>query len=253
MNGHLHPITQFNRLSLKYFQDLGFDIKEGNEIESEWYNFDALNVPTDHPSRDIQDTFWLEGKDEVLRTHTTGSELQIIKENNIKPPFRIIVPGRCYRNERTDIKHEHTFNQIDGIICDKNVNMTHLFGVLDGWIKFTLGNDVKTRIRPSYFPFVEPGLEMDIKLPGGGLARQSIPDGTRMNNSMCNTESVGGWREMLGAGMAHPVVLKNMGIDPDKYQAAMWGPGIDRFTMIKYNIDDIRRFHGQDLRFLKQF
>lgn len=227
--GTLHPITEFNRLSLKYFTDLGFSIREGQEIESEWYNFDALNVPANHPARDVQDTFWLSDKKNVLRTHTTGSELKVIKEAKIKPPFRIVMPGRCYRNERTDATHEHTFNQIDGIICGKDINMGHLIGILEGWIHQTLGKDVEIRIRPHLFPFVEPGLEMDIKLPGGT------------------------WREMLGAGMAHPVVLKNMGIDPEKWQAAMWGPGIDRFAMLKWGIDDVRLFNSQDLRFLKQF
>lgn len=228
--GHLHPLTQFMRQSLKYFQDLGFSIAEGSEIESEWYNFDALNVPVDHPARDVQDTFWMESKNpEVLRTHCTGSELCYIKTKKIKPPFRIVVPGKCYRNERTDITHEHTFYQIDGIIADKDINMKHLVGILSGWIKAVLGDNVEIRIRPHLFPFVEPGMEMDIKLADGK------------------------WREMLGAGMAHPVVLKNMGLDPNKWQVAMWGPGIDRFAMIKYGINDIRKFHSQDLRFLKQF
>lgn len=230
MNGHLHPLTQFNRLSLKYFTDLGFDIKEGPEIESEWYNFDSLNVPADHPSRDIQDTFWVKSTNhEVLRTHTTGTELKIIKEQNIKPPFRLIVPGRCYRNERTDQTHEHTFYQIDGIVVDNNVNMRQLIGILSNWMKDIFGTKIEIRLRPHLFPFVEPGMEMDVKLPDGK------------------------WREMLGAGMAHPVVLKNMGIDPEKWQGIMWGCGIDRYTMIKYGIDDIRRFHSQDLRFIKQF
>jgi len=230
MKGNLHPLTQFMRTSIKYFKELGFEVKEGNEIESEWYNFDALNVPHNHPARDVQDTFWLDSKKrEVLRTHTTGSELHLIKENNIKPPFRIAVPGRCYRNERTDITHEHTFYQIDGIVVEKNINLTHLVGILSGWIKAMLGPDVKIRIRPHLFPFVEPGLEVDIML------------------------SDGKWREMLGAGMAHPVVLRNMGVDPEKWNGAMWGPGIDRFAMLKYGIDDVRRFHSQDLRFLKQF
>ena len=229
-SGNLHPITQFMHLSLKYFTDQGFEIKEGDEIESEWYNFDALNVPADHPSRDVQDTFWINSKiPQVLRTQNTGSELHIIKKNNIKPPFKIVVPGRCFRNERTDTTHEHTFYQIDGIAVSKNMNMTYLIGILNGWMKEMFGKNVQTRIRPHLFPFVEPGLEMDIKLPDGR------------------------WREILGAGMAHPVVLKNMGMDPEKYNGIMWGAGIDRYTMFKFGINDIRWFHSQDLRFLKQF
>lgn len=227
--GHLHPLTQFNRLSIKYFTDRGFQIYEGDEIETEWYNFDALNVPADHPSRDVQDTFWLEENKKLLRTHNTSSELHIVKKLNLKPPFKIIVPGKDYRNERTDCTHEHTFYQLDGIVVTKDVNMTHLIGILSDWMKSIFGDDIEVRTRPHLFPFVEPGLEMDVRLK----------DGT--------------WREMLGAGMAHPVVLKNMGIDPKKWQGIMWGSGIDRYTMIKYGIDDIRLFHSQDLRFLKQF
>lgn len=228
--GNLHPITQFTRQSVKYFNSKGFDVYEGNHIESEWYNFDALNVPSDHPSRDVQDTFWIKDKSpQVLRTHTTGSEIEIVKKNNLKPPFKIIIPGKCYRNERTDSTHEHTFNQIDGIMVDKNINLGDLIGILSDWMKSIFGKNIEVRTRPHLFPFVEPGLEMDVKLPDGK------------------------WREMLGAGMAHPIVLKNMGIDPDKWQAAMWGPGIDRYTMLKHNIKDIRKFNSQDLRFIKQF
>lgn len=228
--GSYHPLTEFNRYALKYFIDLGFDIKEGDEIESEWYNFDALNVSADHPARDVQDTFWMKSKiPKAMRVHTTATESHIINLEKIKPPFRIVVPGRCFRNERTDATHEHTFYQIDGIVVEKNVDMGHLVQILSGWFKYMFGEEINTRIRPSYFPFVEPGMEMDIQLPGGK------------------------WREMLGAGMAHPVVLKNMGIDPEKWQGIMWGPGIDRFAMIKYGIEDIRKFHSQDLRFLKQF
>lgn len=262
--GNLHPLTQFMRLSLQYFNQLGFEIKEGNEVESEWYNFDALNVPANHPVRDVQDTFWLaptcpenirgskiEGlsnKKEVLRTHTTGTEARIIKESKIKPPFRIIVPGRCYRNERTDATHEHTFNQIDGIIVDKNINMAHLIGILEGWIKTVLGPNVVVRTVPSYFPFVEPGMEVHIKFPG-----PSTGSGQAGKWPAARSSRSEGWLEMLGAGMAHPKVLKNMGIDPTKWQAAMWGPGIDRFAMLKWGINDIRLFNSQDLRFLKQF
>jgi len=228
--GHLHPLTQFNRNALSYFIDRGFSILDGNEIESEWYNFDALNIPTTHPSRDTQDTFWLNGKNhEVLRTHNTGSELHLIATKKIKPPFKLVVPGRDFRNERTDLTHEHTFFQIDGIVVDEKVNMTNLIGNLTDWMKTIFGNDIEVRIRPHLFPFVEPGLEMDVKLADGK------------------------WREMLGAGMAHPVVLKNMGIDSNRYQGIMWGAGIDRYAMIKYGVKDIRSFHSQDLRFLKQF
>ena len=237
MKGHLHPLTQFMRLSLKFFEECGFEIAEGPEIETVWNNFDALNMLENHPARDTQDTFWLvpskiEGiKDakKVLRTHTTAVEVDYIKSHNIKPPFKLIIPGRCFRHEPTDMTHEHTFYQIDGIAVDKDLNMGHLMGILDEYMKVLFGKDVKTRFRPHYYPFVEPGMDMDIKLLDGK------------------------WREMLGSGMGHPQVLKNMGINPEKYQAIMWGMGIDRYMMQYFKIDDIRLSYGGDLRFLKQF
>lgn len=228
MNGHLHPLTQFMRVSLKYFQDRGFEIAEGPEVETEWYNFDALNVPATHPARDMQDTFWLtDGR--VLRTQTTSADIRYIKENELKPPFKLIVPGRIFRNESTDQTHDHTFYQIDGIAIDKDMSMSFLIGILDDYIKTIFANVVKIKVRPSLFPFVEPGMELDIQLPDGK------------------------WREMLGAGMAHPTVLKNMGIDPEQWQGIMWGMGIDRFMMQYFKINDVRLSYNSDLRFLKQF
>jgi len=226
----LHPLTWFLRRALLYFHQQGFDIVEGRDIEIEEYNFNALNVPADHPSRDIQDTFWLKnGK--LLRTHTTASDIRIVKERHLSPPFRLIIPGRCYRNEATDPNHEHTFYQMDGIAVEKNLTMGHLIGLLNNFIKF--GNKAKTRIRPHYYPFVEPGLDMDLWT------------GKR-------------WEEMLGAGMAHPVVLKNLGITPEEaeknqWQGIMFGLGIDRYMMRYFGIDDIRLSYSGDLRFLKQF
>jgi len=226
--GHLHPLTQFMRQSLKYFTDLGFDIAEGPEVETEWYNFDALNVPKDHPSRDIQDTFYLkDGR--VLRTHTTAGDVRVIKEQKLQPPLRLIIPGRCFRNEATDQTHEHTFYQIDGIAIDKDLNLGNLIGLLDGYFKTIFGADIETRVRPHYYPFVEPGFDLDIKMEDGK------------------------WREMLGAGMAHPKVLKNMSLSPNEWQGIMWGMGLDRLLMIKYGINDIRTLYSGDLRFLKQF
>jgi len=230
MQGNLHPLTQFMRKSLKYFEELGFVIAEGPEVETEWYNFDALNVPADHPSRDTQDTFWLKAAEpKVLRTHTTGTDVRFVKEKQLQPPFRLIIPGRCFRNEATDQTHEHTFYQIDGIAIDKDLNMGHLIGILDGYMKALFGNNIETRVRPHLYPFVEPGMDLDIKLPNGK------------------------WREMLGAGMAHPVVLKNIGVNPDEYQGIMWGMGIDRYMMQYFAVDDIRLSYAGDLRFLKQF
>ncbi len=226
--GNLHPLTQFIRVSCKYFTDRGFSIYEGPELETEWFNFDALNVPSHHPSRDVQDTFWTkEGK--VLRTHTTSSDVRIVKESKLTPPFKLIIPGRCFRNEATDLTHDTTFYQLDGLAVGENINMSNLIGILDGYMKEIFGKEIKTRVRPGYFPFVEPGIELDIKLPNGK------------------------WREMLGAGMAHPNVLKNMDIDPEKWQGIMWGMGIDRYAMQYFKIDDIRLSYSGDLRFLKQF
>lgn len=226
--GHLHPLTQFMRKSLKYFEDRGFEITEGPEIETEWYNFDALNVAAEHPSRDVQDTFWLkDGR--LMRTHTTAADVRSVKEKKLKPPFKIILPGRCFRNEATDQTHEHTFYQIDGFAVGKDLNMGNLIGILDGYVKEVLGKDVKTRVRPHLYPFVEPGMDMDVQMPDGK------------------------WREMLPGGMAHPEVLKNCGIDPDEWQGIMWGIGFDRVMMTYFQINDIRLSYSGDLRFLKQF
>lgn len=229
MKGHLHPLTQLMRMSLEYFTDKGFQIAEGPEIETEWFNFDALNMFENHPARDMQDTFWIKNEKKVLRTQTTSADVRVIKETPIKPPLRLIIPGRIFRREATDPIHEHTFYQIDGIMVDEKVNLGNLITLLDGYFKAILGKDTQTRVRPGFFPFVEPGMEMDVKLPNGK------------------------WQEMLGAGMGHPQVLKNIGLDPDKWQAIMWGQGFDRFMMQYFKVDDIRLSYSGDLRFLKQF
>ena len=227
-NGQLHPLTQMLRASLKYFTDLGFKIAEGPEVETEWYNFDALNVSADHPSRDVQDTFWLnDGR--LLRTHTTPVDIRAVKDGKMNPPVKIIIPGRCFRNEATNNTHSYNFYQIDGIAIDKDLNLAHLIGLLEGYMKELFGDQIKTRVRPGHFSFVEPGLELDIQMPDGS------------------------WREMLGAGMGHPNVLRNMGLDPDKWQAVMWGMGIDRYMMSQFGLDDIRTAYNGDLRLIKQF
>lgn len=228
MTGHIHPITEMLRESLKYFQNKGYSICEGPEVETEWNNFDALNVEKNHPSRDVQDTFYLKDY-RLLRTHTTATDIRVIMENKLKPPFKLIIPGRCFRNESTDATHNYNFYHIDGIAIDKNLSMADLIGTLQDYMKELFGKDTISRVRPGHFSFVEPGLELDILLENGK------------------------WREMLGAGMAHPNVLKNLKIDPDKWQAIMWGMGIDRFMMEKYKIKDIRDVYSGDLRLLKQF
>lgn len=223
--GHLHPMTQFIRNLVSIFEKNGFEVYVGPEVETEWNNFDFLNVAADHPSRDAQDTFWLKnGK--LLRTHTTALQSSIMKNN--EPPVRFVMPGKIYRNEATDQTHEAIFYQLDGFVIDKNVTLTDSLGTLENLFKELLGKDAKVRFRPHLFPFVEPGVEMDLWWKNG-------------------------WMEMVGAGMIHPKVLKNMGLDPEEWQGYAFGLGLDRFVMSYYGIDDIRLLHKNDLRFLNQF
>ena len=223
--GHLHPTTTFLRELIGIFEELGFEVYEGPEVDDEWHNFDALNVPADHPSRDVQDTFWLkDGR--VLRTHTSNCQIRAAKDK--KPPFRIIIPGKCYRNEATDESHETTFYQLEGLYIDKNVTVANLIWTLEQAFKKIYGEDVKYRFRPHHYPFVEPGYDVDVM-----------------------TDS--GWRELVGSGMVHPVVLKNMGLDPDEWSGFAFGFGPDRMMLKKYGIRDIRQLFGSDLRFLRQF
>lgn len=225
IKGNLHPITQFVKEAVKIFSDLGFDVYEGPEAESEWYNFDALNVPASHPARDTQDTFWLtDGR--VLRTHTSNAQVRYGESH--KPPIKAVFPGTVYRNEATDSKHETTFVQLEGLYIDKNVKVGHLKWALETFFQKLYGPETKIRLKPSFFPFVEPGFEVDVKKDGK-------------------------WFELLGAGMVHPKVIQNMKLDPDKYSGWAFGMGIDRLVILKYGIDDIRHFRSGDLRFLKQF
>lgn len=225
-SGHLHPSTQFLRKLVKIFEELGFEVYESPEVDSEWYNFDALNVPSDHPVRDVQDTFWLkDGR--VLRTQTSNGQVRFGETH--KPPFRIIIPGRCFRNEATDQSHETTFFQLEGLYVDKNVTVANLFWTIGEMIKKIYGGSVEYRIRPHHYPFVEPGYDVDLKIKSGK------------------------WMEVLGSGMVHPIVLKNMGIDPEKYSGFAFGLGPDRMMLKKYGIEDIRLNLSGDLRFLRQF
>jgi len=223
--GNLHPITQYIRQMVKVFESLGFDVYEGPEVDNEWYNFDALNMPKSHPARDMQDTFFLTDK-RLLRTQT--SNCQVRYAENKKPPIKVVVPGICYRNESTDARHETTFMQIEGLYIDKGVNIGHLFWTLETFFKKFLGEETEIRFRPSYFPFTEPSFEFEVKFGGK-------------------------WFELGGAGMVHPKVLTNMNINPEEYSGFAFGPGIERPIMVKYGINDIRLFRSGDLRFLKQF
>lgn len=224
MKGTLHPITHYLRETIKIFTDLGFDIYEGPEVDTEWYNFDSLNVPADHPSRDVQDTFWLtDGR--LLRTQTSNCQVRYAETR--KPPIKAIFPGQIYRNEATDYKHESNIYQMEGLLIDKDIKVGNLFWMLTEFFKKVYGPSVEIRFRPSYFPFTEPSFEVDVKHNGK-------------------------WLELLGCGMVHPKVLENMKIDPSEYSGFAFGLGIDRLIMIKYDIDDIRWLRSGDLRFLKQ-
>lgn len=230
--GHLHPSTQTLRELVGYFAELGFEVFEGPEVDDEWHNFDALNVPDDHPSRDEQDTFYLTDK-RLLRTHTSNCQIRAAKER--KPPIKIVIPGKCYRNETTDDSHETTFFQIEGLCIDKDIKVGHLFWALEMILKKLYGEGVEYRMRPHHYPFVEPGFDVDIKRED-----KLAPNGVR-------------WLEVLGSGMVHPIVLKNMGLDPEVYSGFAFGLGPDRMMMQRYKIQDIRQLWQSDLRFLRQF
>jgi len=238
-NGHLHPMTQMINEINAIFYDMGFEFADGPEMESEHYNFDALNIPKDHPARGMQDTFWVKDKENtVMRTHTSNVQIRYMENN--KPPIRIISPGKVFRNEATDATHEAQFHQIEGLMIDETSTLGTLKGVLKTFLEKFFDKDVEIRLRPSYFPFVEPGIEVDMscfKCDGKGC-------------SVCKNS---GWIEVLGAGMVHPNVLKAGGIDPQKYQGFAFGVGIDRLGMLKYGIDDVRLFYQGDLRFVQQF
>jgi phenylalanyl-tRNA synthetase alpha chain len=232
-DGHIHPISGAISEISQIFSEIGFAVADGPEMEDEWHNFDALNVPKDHPARDMQDTFWLKpnskGERLLMRTHTSPVQIRYMEESikkGVKPPYKIIVPGKVFRNEATDATHEAQFFQLEGLCVDKEVSMADLKGVLNYFFKKFLGDDTEIRLRPSYFPFVEPGVEVDVKWNGR-------------------------WLEMMGAGLVHPNVFKAVGVEG--YSGFAFGGGIDRFLMVKYGIPDVRLFYSGDIRFLSQF
>jgi len=235
--GHLHPITQIQRELEDLFRSLGFTVLDGPEVETEYHNFDALNIPRSHPARDMQDTFWLEGGN-LLRTHT--SPVQVRGMERLGPPLRMIAPGRVFRNESVDASHEHTFYQIEGMMIDRNVSVAHLVYFMKTMLGGIFHRDVDVRLRPGYFPFVEPGFELDIRcLICGGAG--------------CAVCKQSGWVEQLGCGLVHPNVLRMSNIDPDQWTGFAFGLGLTRLAMMRYGIDDIRHLQGGDLRFLEQF
>jgi phenylalanyl-tRNA synthetase alpha chain len=236
--GALHPITQTVRRILEIFRDMGFQVTDGPEVESDWYNFEALNIPPEHPARDMFDTFYIDPPSVLLRTHTSPNQARVMERS--EPPIRIVVPGRCYRYEAQDASHEWMFYQVEGLAVDTELSMADLKGVLVAFAQRIFWPDIQCRFRCDYFPFVEPGMEMSVQCP---ICRGR---GCRVCKST-------GWIELLGAGMVHPRVLRNVGYDPDKLQGYAFGMGPERITMVKYAIDDIRLFYGNDLRFLQQF
>ncbi len=235
--GHQHPLSTMIAEINSIFAEIGFVFAEGPEAELEKYNFDRLNVPKDHPSRDMQDTFYFKPTDAqepmVLRTHTSPVQARFMETN--KPPIRVIVPGKVFRNEATDATHEAQFHQLEGLYVDRGVHMGHLKGTIEYFFSKFFAGDVEVRFRPSFFPFVEPGVEIDMMLRGS-------------ESKLANR-----WIEIMGAGMVHPHVLRDAGIDPEEFSGFAFGMGIDRLAVMKYGIDDIRNLYSGDLRFVSQF
>ncbi len=235
--GHLHPVTQVQAEIEDLFTSLGFAVLDGPEVETEYHNFDALNIPPDHPARDVQDTFWLTDGN-LLRTHT--SPVQIRGMERFKPPLRMIAPGRVFRNEEVDASHEHTFYQIEGMMVDREVSVAHLIYFMKLMVNAIFRREVAVRLRPGYFPFVEPGFELDMHC--------LLCDGAG-----CPACKQSGWVEMIGCGLVHPNVLRMSGIDPEQWMGFAFGLGLTRLVMMRYGIDDIRYLQSGDLRFLNQF
>lgn len=244
--GHLHPVTQVQEDLEDLFASMGFIIADGPELESDFYSFTALNIPPMHPARDMTDTFYVGGrktgggkeKEVVMRPHT--SPVQIRSMRRWGAPLRVVGPGRCFRNEATDVRHEHTFHQLEGLVVDKGISLAHMKGVLEIVAQHLYGKGTKIRLRPKFYPFVEPGVNGEVtcylcKGEGCRLCKKS------------------GWLEVFGAGMVHPNVLRGGGVDPDVYSGFAFGFGLTRLVMLKYGIDDIRHLESGDLRFLKQF
>ena len=236
--GHLHPVTLTLREMKRIFMRMGFEVLEGPEIENDYFNFEALNLPKDHPARDMQDTFYIT-EEYLLRTQTSGVQARAMQARDPNTPIRMICPGTVYRNDY-DATHSPMFHQVEGLVIDKNIGLADLKGTLELFCKEMFGSDVKIRLRPSFFPFTEPSAEVDIScvICGGKGCR------------VCKNS---GWLEILGSGMVHPNVLKMSGYDPDKMSGFAFGMGVERIAMLKYGIDDLRLFFENDLRFVRQF
>jgi phenylalanyl-tRNA synthetase alpha chain len=242
--GRLHPTTQIIREISHIFETMGFQVIEGPEVEWDYYNFEALNIPPGHPARDMWATFWVDRPTEseerpmLLRTHTSPMQIRVMEKT--KPPVRVVVPGRCYRYEATDATHESMFYQVEGLAVDEGITMADLKGTLFEFARRLFGTDRQVRFRCDYFPFVEPGVEMAI-------------DCLVCRGAGCRLCGNSGWLEILGAGMVHPEVLERVGYDSRVYTGYAFGLGVERIPMLRYGIDDIRLFYSNDLRFLRQF
>jgi phenylalanyl-tRNA synthetase alpha chain len=236
--GHVHPLSQVIADAARIFAQMGFNVVEGPEVETDYYNFQALNTPPDHPARDMQDTFWIVPGQILLRTQTSPNQIRVMEQ--MRPPVRAIVPGKVYRNEAIDATHEAMFHQIEGLLIDESSTMGDLKGVLARFVHEMFGPQRRVRFRPSYFPFTEPSAEMDMSC---GIC----------GGKGCRSCKYSGWLEMLGCGMVHPQVLRNVNYDPARYRGFAFGMGPERLAMLRYDVDDMRRFYDNDLRFLRQF
>lgn len=237
--GGPHLLTSIVEEIEDLFIGMGYEVREGPEVEVDYYNFEALNLPKDHPARDMQDTFYITNE-LLLRTHTSPVQARTMQEYNGEKPFKMICPGKVYRRDTDDATHSHQFTQIEGLYVDKNVRMSDLKGTLDKFAKKMFGEDREIRLRPSFFPFTEPSVEMDISCKV-------------CHGEGCNVCKGTGWIEILGGGMVHPKVLKMGGYDPEVYSGFAFGMGTERIAMLKYGVSDIRQFYANDIRFLRQY
>ncbi len=236
--GHMHPLARTMRQIAEILERMGFQTFQGPEVETDYYNFQALNIPQDHPARDMQDTFWVSPGQILLRTQTSPNQIRIMER--MRPPVRAIVPGKVYRSEATDASHEAVFHQVEGLLIDETCTMSDLRGVVERFAREMFGAARKIRFRPSYFPFTEPSAEFDM-------------DCINCDGAGCRVCKYTGWLEMGGSGMVHPKVLRGVGYDPAVYRGFAFGLGIERIAMLRYGVDDIRLFSENDLRFLSQF
>jgi phenylalanyl-tRNA synthetase alpha chain len=243
--GHRHPVSIVMDELIDLYWQMGYQVAEGPEVETEWYNFEALNIPADHPARDMQDTFYLE-EAHLPRTHTSGIQIRHLELNKGNLPVRIIAPGKVYRNEDEDARHSWSFYQIEGLVVDKGISVADLKGTLEAMMRGILGDTTQIRLRSNYFPYTEPSVEMD--------ATCIVCAGTgQFKGNNCHLCGGTGWLELGGAGMVHPQVLRNVGIDPEIYSGFAFGFGPERIAAIKYGVDDVREFWRPNFKFLEQF